>query len=74
LNFRNVVAIAVISSFGFLIALFWRDAITDTIKNILPEGEGLSYQFAMAIIVTIIAVIVIFVVSKYLKSPVKENK
>jgi hypothetical protein len=69
LNFRNVVATAVISSFGFVIALFWRDAISETIKKLIPEGEGLFYNYVAAVIVTIIAVIVIYFVSKFLKSP-----
>ncbi len=71
LNFRNVVATALISSFGFLIALFWRDAITNTIKEVLPEGQGLAYQYIAALTVTVIAVIVIYIVSKYLKAPEK---
>ena len=74
MNFRNVVATALISSFGFLIALFWRDAVTATINRFLPEGEGLLYQYMMAVLVTVLAVIVIFIIAKYLKAPPKEKK
>ena len=74
MNFRNVIATALISSFGFLIALFWRDAVTATINKFLPEGEGLAYQYLMAVVVTIIAVIVIFIIARYLKIPPKEKK
>ena len=74
MNFRNVIATALISSFGFLIALFWRDAVTATINKFLPEGEGLAYQYGIAILVTIIAVIVIFLLARYLKTAPKEKK
>lgn len=74
LNFRNVVATALISSFGFMIALFWRDAVTGAVNKIIPEGEGLTYQFGVAVFVTIIAVVAIFIISKYLKAPAKEKK
>ena len=67
LNFRGVVATAIISSFGFVIALFWRDAITATINKIIPEGEELFYQYLAALVVTIVAVVVIYLVSKYIK-------
>ena len=62
------------SAFGFMIALFWRDAITATINKVIPEGEGLTYQFSVAILVTLIAVVAIFIISKYLKIAPKEKK
>ena len=66
LDIKGTMATLIISAFGFVAALFWRDAIKEFIDEVIPEGEGLMYQFAVAIIVTIIAVIAIYVVSRYL--------
>lgn len=68
LDIKGVILTLIISSFGFVAALFWRDAIKDMIAEIVPEGEGLTYSFAAAIIVTIIAVVAIYIVSRYLTS------
>ncbi len=68
LNFRGVVATAIISSFGFVIALFWRDAISETIRQVIPEGEGLFYSYLTAISVTLIGVMAIYIVSRLMKS------
>jgi len=65
LDIKGVTLTLIISSFGFVMALFWRDAIKDTITAYIPQGEGLAYQYVAAIIVTIIAVIAIYIMSKY---------
>ena len=67
LNFRGVIATAIISSFGFVIALFWRDAISETISQLIPEGEGLFYSYLVAAVVTVVGVLVIYLVSRLLK-------
>lgn len=65
LNIKGAIATLIISSFGFVAALFWRDAIQKLIDEIVPKGEGLFYSFATAVIVTVIAIIVIYLISKY---------
>ena len=67
LDFRGVVVSLIVSAFAFVAALFWRDAISAFIEEIVPEGQGMIYQFGVAVFVTIIAVIAIYVVSRYLK-------
>jgi|GEM_PF-1071865 len=70
LDIKGTMLTLIISAFGFVAALFWRDAIQDAIAKFVPEGEGLVYSFGAAIIVTIIAVIVIFLMSKYMTTSI----
>jgi len=65
-NVKAVMVSLIVSSFGFVAALFWRDAIKDLIARLVPEGEGLVYSFGAAIAVTIIAVIAIYFVANHL--------
>ena len=73
LNIKAVIGTAIVSAFGFIIALFWRDAINQFINEIVPEGEGLFYSFAAAILVTIIAVVVIYIISKWMSTSLRER-
>lgn len=66
LNVKAVMVSLIISSFGFVAALFWRDAIKELIDSLVPEGQGVIYSFGVAIAVTIIAVVAIFFVANYL--------
>ena len=69
-NFEMKAALITIvaSSLGFVSALFWRDAIKDLIAQVVPAGEGLTYQFIVAIGVTVFAVLVIFLLNRYVAS------
>jgi len=69
LKFREVIVSLIVSAFALVAALFWRDAIQAFIEELVPQGQGLTYQFFVAILVTIIAVVAIYVVSQYLKTP-----
>jgi hypothetical protein len=68
LNFEAVVISLIVSAFSFVAALFWRDAIQGLIAEIVPEGQGLAYQFGTAVLVTLIAVVAIYVVTKHLST------
>ena len=67
LNIKSIVITMVLSALGFLVALAWRDAIQQTIDLLVPKGEGLSYTYIAAILVTVIAVIITFVLIKLQK-------
>lgn len=67
LDIKGVMLGLVISSFSFVMALFWKDAIRETIDKFVPEGEGLIYMYIAAIIVTAISVIAIYFASWYMK-------
>ena len=74
LDIKGAVASLIISAFGFVAALFWRDAIREAIDEFVPAGEGMLYSFGIAVLVTIIAVIVIYILSKYMTvSIVRKN-
>lgn len=66
LDIKGVIITLVVSAFGFVAALFWRDAIKAFIEELIPEGQGLAYQFGVAVLVTVIAVIAIYFVTKHL--------
>ena len=58
---------AIASALGLTIALFWRDAIKELIDYILikfPIGSGWIFSFIVAIIVTIICSIGIWIISR----------
>jgi len=61
----------VTSAFGFVTALFWRDAIQSFLKqtfNITAGEEGFwLIQTITAVFITIFSVVVIFFVSKFSK-------
>jgi len=60
-DIKNTFITVILSAIGFLTALTWRDAIKDTIDTVLPAGEGLYYKYLAAIVVTMIAVAVTFI-------------
>ncbi len=66
LNFEGVIISLIVSAFSFVAALFWRDAIQGLINELVPEGQGLAYQFGTAVLVTIIAVLAIYVLTKHI--------
>ncbi len=74
LEFRAVILSLIVSSFAFVAALFWRDAIKALIDELVPEGQGVLYSLGVAFITTIIAVIAIFLVSRLLLKKEGEKK
>lgn len=64
LNIKAAMSTLIISAFGFVAALFWRDAIRDLLDIIIPHGEGLSNSLTAAVLVSVIAIIVIYILSK----------
>lgn len=73
-DIKSVVITMILSAFGFLVALAWRDAIQQTIDLFVPAGEGLSYTYFAAILVTVIAVIVTFILIKIQKTDLVPDK
>lgn len=63
----------IVASFGFIVALIWRDAIQSVINEILNRA-GINnniyiYQIISAVIVTIIVIAIMLIVIKF-----RENK
>lgn len=51
------------AALGLVAALAWNDAIKALMKEILGENEGLAALFTYAILATLIAVVVVLVLS-----------
>ncbi|MFA5060997.1 MAG: DUF5654 family protein [Candidatus Pacearchaeota archaeon] len=67
-EFKKQTAIAIVAAFGFLIALAWRDFISEVVTKIV-ESLGVEtslylYKLLAAVIITIIAIIGIILASK----------
>jgi len=60
-NVRMLFMTSIVSALALVVGLFWNEAIKAAIEQLIPAGEGLSYKFIAAIIVTIIVVIVIYI-------------
>ena len=53
------------AAFGFVAALFWKDAIGSMIDSYIPQGETWPYMVLSAVIVTILVVIITVLLAKY---------
>lgn len=67
-EFRAQSATAIIAAFGFLIALSWRDFISEVINHIVANVQNVGsvylYKLIAAVIVTVVSVVGIMVASK----------
>lgn len=65
---RKNIAIAGAAAFAFLIALAWRDAITDAVNQFVSvlniSNTDYLYKFLTALIITLVGVIGIWITSK----------
>lgn len=52
------------AALGLVAALAWNDAIRDTIKLLLHGDESLTSKYTYAVLATIIAVVVVVVLSR----------
>ena len=67
---KKQIATLVTSAFGFAAALFWRDAIQALLSQTLgvKPGEGFwLVRIFIALVVTLVAVLITFLISKTLK-------
>jgi C4-dicarboxylate transporter len=63
--FKENLITFIISSFSFVAALNWNQAMQDAIKILSPATTAIYYKFYVAILVTILAVIVTYILSKF---------
>ena len=71
---KEIIITMILSSFGFLLALQWRAVIKDTIDTIIPQGEGLLYEYMVAILLTIIVVIVTYILVRIKRTELIPDK
>lgn len=61
-EFKKQVSGAIIAAFGLIIALSWKDVITEAVNKLNVAGYGL---LASAVVMTLVSVIGILLVSKW---------
>jgi hypothetical protein len=66
-EFKKEMNTAIMAAFGFLIALVWKDVITEFVNNI-SEKSPIQGKLVSALIVTIICVLGIMLLSRMLKT------
>ena len=66
-HFRTTMLTVVGGAFAFVMALFWNDAIKETIIMIVPTSQTLFYKYLAAVLVTLIGVIALFLMAKLFK-------
>ncbi|MFQ6020785.1 MAG: DUF5654 family protein [Candidatus Aenigmatarchaeota archaeon] len=74
LNIKTIITTMILSALGFLVAFQWRDVIKETIELMIPAGEGLLYKYAVAILITIIAVVVTFILIRFQQANIIPDK
>jgi len=67
MEFRNSLNTAIIAAFSFLIALVWKDLITDYVNKI-SQSSPVQGQLFTTFLVTFICVIGIFIATKILST------
>ena len=61
MSVRTVVLTSIVSALGFVLALFWNDAVKSAIEQIIPAGDTLTAKFIAAVIVTAAVVVIIYI-------------
>jgi hypothetical protein len=72
-EFNKAITTAFIAAFGFLIALIWRDLITEYVNKI-SESSPVQGKLFSALIVTLICVIGIMILTKLFSEKKVEEK
>ncbi|MBI4019311.1 MAG: hypothetical protein HY364_03570 [Candidatus Aenigmarchaeota archaeon] len=71
LDFRGLMITSVITALGITVGLFWQDAISQTINQLLPQEEGLFYKYVAAVAVTILLGVIAYALMKWQESQIK---
>ena len=66
-EFKKQIATLIASAFGFVAALQWNEAIKEWLKPIISNGSGAIALTESAVVVTVIAVVVIYLIGKIKK-------
>jgi uncharacterized membrane protein len=72
LDFRAIVFTSIITALAFVVGLFWRDAISDTINTFVPSGEGLFYKYLAAVIATVVVIIFAYILIRAQEIKIKK--
>jgi len=68
-EFRNELVVAITAAFGFLVALSWRTPLQNTMDGLIERmgltGQAIYFEYLSALVITLIAVIILMIVSKW---------
>ena len=64
MDIRGILITSNITAFGILLALMWKDVLTETLKQILPSSSGLMSLYMTSIIGTVFVVILAYALLK----------
>ena len=68
-EFKKHIIVAITAALGFLIALSWREPISELTSMIIVSlgigAEAILYKFLSALVITIVAVLALILVSKW---------
>jgi len=64
LDFHGIIITSIITALSFVVALFWRDAISLTVSQIFPETHEITSKYVVAMIFTFIAAGASFILLK----------
>ncbi len=73
-EFRKAFATAIVAAFGFITALAWRDVINEYLIEKVTSLTPFQGKLISAIIITIVAVIVIILASKWISESEEKIK
>ncbi len=78
-EFRRNMVTAITAAFAFVIALQWKDVITDGINYLimfsgLPQGQAFGFKVVSAIAVTFIAVLGVLLTTRFLARKSENGK
>jgi uncharacterized membrane protein YdbT with pleckstrin-like domain len=68
LKFRERLIIGISSALGFLIALIWREPLSELVTWLIKDlnlGQQLLYKFISALVFTIIAVLILIFITRW---------
>ncbi len=72
-DFRKQLVILVTGAFAFTAALFWNNAIKNTISRFIPTADTWYWEIFIAVLVTAVAVVATYLVTRLTMSP-REGK
>ncbi len=74
MNLKHIIIGSIVTALGFLVALSWRDTVQELINMLVPKGEGLIYKFVAALIVTVVAVLLAYIIINLGKSQTRSRR
>jgi small-conductance mechanosensitive channel len=77
-EFRKQSSVAIVAAFGFLIALSWRDFVSEVVTHIVESVQGVESVYMLkllaAVVVTVVSIIGIMAASKLNVKEEEEEK